>query len=179
MTDCPHGGFTTMCKYCDADTVERYRERETMSRLVKMLEQLQAAAVMSKFVTARECQAYRAAVEDMLSMLRAVPPEGGERHAVLEEAAKVCIAMYAKEPASRRTDILLEVASRIRELNMAATLDRTTNDRWSLLREGNALADEWWSMSWWEQTGRKGDEWERRMDELHARWVAAGNERMW
>jgi hypothetical protein len=45
--------------------------------------------------------------------------------------------------------------------------------------EGMSLSEEWWSMSWWEQTGRKGDEWERRMDEWHARAVAAGMEPMW
>ena len=44
-------------------------------RLVKMLEQLQTDAVMSKFATARECNAYRSAVADMLVMLRAVPYE--------------------------------------------------------------------------------------------------------
>lgn len=41
------------------------------------------------------------------------------------------------------------------------------------------LCDEWWSMSWWDQTGRKGDDWERRMDEWHARAVAAGMEPLW
>jgi hypothetical protein len=48
-------------------------------RLVKMLEQLQSDAVMSKFVTARECEAYRSAVEDMLVMLRACPSEAEQR----------------------------------------------------------------------------------------------------
>lgn len=46
-------------------------------RAVKMLERLRDDAVISKFVTVRECQAYRSAVEDMLAMLRAVPlPDG-------------------------------------------------------------------------------------------------------
>lgn len=51
------------------------RTNSYTTRILKMLEQLQMDAVMSKFATARECQAYRSAVEDMLTMLRAVPLE--------------------------------------------------------------------------------------------------------
>lgn len=47
--------------------------RATRERVQAMLEQLKADAVMSKFCTAEECRAYRSAVEDMLTMLRAVP----------------------------------------------------------------------------------------------------------
>lgn len=46
-------------------------------------------------------------------------------------------------------------------------------------RDGMDLAEEWWSMSWWDQTGRKGDDWERRMDEWHAKAVANGMEPLW
>lgn len=42
-------------------------------RAVAMLERLKADAVMSKFATLRECQAYRQAVEDMLTMVRSDP----------------------------------------------------------------------------------------------------------
>ena len=44
--------------------------RQDASRLTAMLERLQADAVMSKFATARECNSYRSAVEDMLNMVR-------------------------------------------------------------------------------------------------------------
>jgi hypothetical protein len=51
-------------------------------RAIKMLERLRDDAVMSKFATQRDCQVYRQAVEDMLTMLRAVPldaaPQEGE-----------------------------------------------------------------------------------------------------
>lgn len=40
------------------------------SRLVRMLERLKGDAVVSKFATSRECQVYRAAVNDMLNMVR-------------------------------------------------------------------------------------------------------------
>jgi hypothetical protein len=51
---------------------------------------------------------------------------GPSREEVLEEAAKVCISMYAKSPASRRTDCLLEAASQIRELKRStATSEKT------------------------------------------------------
>lgn len=56
---------------------------------------------------------------------------------------------------------------------MSAALDRTT------LQEMKALCDEWWSMSWWDQTGRRGDDWEGRMDALNHRMIAAGQEPMW
>lgn len=42
---------------------------ESPPRIVVMLENLKADAVMSKFATARECQAYRAAVQDMLELI--------------------------------------------------------------------------------------------------------------
>lgn len=44
---------------------------------------------------------------------------------------------------------------------------------------GSSLSDEWWAMSWWDQTGRKGDDWERRMDRWHAQAVSAGMEPLW
>ena len=43
------------------------------TRAEAMLERLKADAVVSKFATARECQAYRAAVDDMLTMIRLGP----------------------------------------------------------------------------------------------------------
>jgi hypothetical protein len=52
-------------------------------------------------------------------------------------------------------------------------------DRSHPVSEMMRLSDEWWSMSWWDQTGRKGDDWERRMDEWHRSYVAAGGEPMW
>jgi hypothetical protein len=55
-----------------------------------MLEQLKSDAVVSKFVTHRECLSYRQAIDDMLGMLRAVPLCGGPE----DEAVALLIELH-------------------------------------------------------------------------------------
>jgi hypothetical protein len=100
-----------------------------------MLEQLKSDAVVSKFVTHRECLSYRQAIDDMLGMLRAVPLCGGPSrdgpawvsavwNDALDAAARVADEQWCMENSLIGSRLSRKIADAIRDLKHSNATQR-------------------------------------------------------